>query len=232
MIDEPALSKLLQTLAHDLRGSLGANATFAKMLTEEYADVLDERALRWLCLMSNEYAKSQQKLDGLNEYARFFNYQPRFETCDVKNMLNECLSDKSLQNISILACHLDNCNGVEIVSDPELLSMVFLELFKNTLRHAKPANESGSLECDIAYTNVNHQHSISYVDNGTAIDGKDIDFILLPFKAVKKASHDLVNCGLGLSKVKQIVRVLNGKIEFSLGRKSFKGLQVTITLPI
>lgn len=111
--------------------------------------------------------------------------------------------------------------------DPDKLIQIMSNLISNSIKFTK---ENDTVEIITSLTeNGNYQIRVS--DNGPGIPEEKLPFIFDRFyRADEKADGTIPGSGLGLALVKEIVKLLGGKIAVKSG--SVKGTEFIISLPV
>ena len=112
----------------------------------------------------------------------------------------------------------------QIVSDPNQLQQVFLNLFNNAIYALK---ERISPEIRVRVTKENTTILISVSDNGCGFSSESMEKAFLPFYTTKPVGQ---GTGLGLSTVYGIIKGLGGDI--TLTSEQGAGSEFQIRLPI
>lgn len=231
-MNEADIKAILRAYAHDLRGSLSASASFAKMLNDEYAADLDERAQKWLGMMSSEYAITQKKLVSLSEYAQLIDYKVDFQACSLDKIVDTCAKQY------IVSPEPARFNRIDIIKDAlpqvrachKLLSLYFSELIANSAQHAKTDKSNVTALQGFISVNLHAQHyDIVYCDNGCELLATQLNYIQEPLKVLNAKSK--TTSGLGISTLKRIAELLGGSLAFTLGYEQHSGLCVSLRIP-
>ncbi|HJW30439.1 MAG TPA: ATP-binding protein, partial [Saprospiraceae bacterium] len=124
------------------------------------------------------------------------------------------------------------CSEDEVVMDhdPEKFTAIISNLLSNAIKFS-PENENVYISLGIHKEGEKEHLEISVKDNGIGIPREQLDLIFERFYQVdNEMSASGIGTGVGLSLVRELVHLLNGKIEVtsSLG----KGTKFTVTLPI
>lgn len=132
---------------------------------------------------------------------------PSFRKCNVSETLCECLitfeSEWDNKNLEINA---DIEEDVYISSDPEMLMIIWANLFSNALKFTP---EGGKINVKLK-KNGNYV-TVSVSDTGCGMDEKTIERIFDKFYQ-GDTSHSEKGNGLGLALVKRVIDMLGGEI--------------------
>jgi len=247
MPNEAHLKSLLTGIAHDLRGSLGASASLAKMLKNRHINTLDERALKWLDMISTEYSTSKRKLLGISSMADLFDYSVQTAPCSLAEIVGKAMletksflaSDEHDSTQLMFDIQCDTYNLATIVTSYELITLFINELFLNSAAHASPTqparrdadNTPVIIKSEFRYVAKDNSFLLLYVDNGHLLTTKDIEYIQTPFNTLKNSRSAAQSAGLGLSKLARIAELLNATLIFDIGTKQYTGLQISLEIP-
>jgi signal transduction histidine kinase len=93
-----------------------------------------------------------------------------------------------------------------ILGNEQLLTVVFLNLIDNACKYSSDNKVTVSLK------SINKTIEISFIDNGIGIPQSDLEIIFLPFQRASN-SKEIKGHGIGLSLVKNIIEIHDGKID-------------------
>ena len=116
--------------------------------------------------------------------------------------------------------------GLSLTTDPELLTKILQNLIDNSAKY----NTSERKQVVISAIESRRNVQIVVSDNGIGIPDADKDRVFERFYRVPtKDIHDIRGYGIGLSYVKQVMKILNGRIEL---KDNFpQGSVFTLTFP-
>ena len=220
---------LLRRIAHDLRGNVGSSASLAKMIEQNYSDVLDERALKWLSLITKEYERAQMQLSRVSQLGRLFNCQVEQTVCDAKELFMQsvdklCTVNESAQGIKTkYSCKLSS----PLLSDPILLSELLLELVTNSIRYAKPKGQD-DLVLSLSISENQHNVNLIYADNGSILSPLDVEPLMIKKEPMFSSK---LRPSLGIAKIRQISKILDAELAFGIDKERQSGLMVGLVLP-
>ncbi|RZM27985.1 MAG: HAMP domain-containing histidine kinase [Pedobacter sp.] len=119
-----------------------------------------------------------------------------------------------------------NAPAGNINTDPDKLDTIISNLIDNALKYA---GDDAQISVSYLVTPKNWQLAVS--DTGKGISKENLPFIFDNFYRVDTGElHDVKGYGLGLSHVKQLTEILNGKIEVLSGIDA--GICFTLTFPL
>ena len=112
-----------------------------------------------------------------------------------------------------------------ITGDPQRLQQILVNLINNSAKFT----EKGGIHVRILRSDPNHW-KLEVSDTGSGIPENEIPYIFETFRQVENTTtRQHGGFGLGLSIVKQLVELLNGKIDVKSNLNN--GSTFTITLP-
>ena len=217
------LGEMSSGLAHELRNSMGAILGFIKLLKKERPEPTSQS--RTLGAIFNEAMSMESMLQRFLAFAK--PYQLKLDKADLRKIVEECHSGlkETLREKRIeFALHWDP-DVVPILADPLLLKQSFQNLMQNSVE-AMP--NGGKLTVDLRQVSPpsgDKAISVAFTDTGCGIPKEIQDKVFNPFFTAKENGT-----GLGLSFVRKIIHLHNGRIE--LESQPGRGTQFTLYLPL
>lgn len=236
---ESHVKTIFRALAHELRGSIGACASFAEIIKHDHQDKFDEQTLRRLDMMTLEYAKAKQILQEMSSYAKFLDIKVDTAECSLaaiaSSALLECngilVQEGSATSQTASSVLLDVEGNALVNVNSDLLYQFLLEVLLNSVRHAVPKNylhEPAIIRCHLNCEVTTEGFTLCLTDNGHLLTENALDFMQKPFKTLKNSRALYNSAGLGLSKLLRIADLLNGTLSFGIGKGEYAGLQVML----
>lgn len=220
---ETLRTDFVSNVSHEMKTPLAVIQSYSALLCsdkltdaerKEYAQVIGDATRRLASLITNIL-----KLNKL-ENQQIFPERTRF---DLSEQLCTCLlefeSEWEKKGISI---DTDIEDGVMISSDPELLSVVWSNLFSNAIKFT---DEGGAVKLSVK--REGGAARVSVTDTGCGIDGETGRHIFDKFYQ-GDTSHAAKGNGLGLALVKRIIDIVDGEI----GVRSAPGEGSTFTVTL
>ena len=214
---ETLRTDFIANVSHELKTPLAVMQNYGAMLQQPglteaervgYAKAITAASRRLADLVTNIL-----KLDRLENQQIY----PDKKTFDLGEQLCQCLVGfENTWEEKGIGIETDIADGVSIRSDPELLSLVWNNLFSNALKFTEPGGTVGlalKQEGDLAVVTV--------YDTGCGIAPEVGKHIFEKFYQ-GDASHAAQGNGLGLALVKRVVDIMGGEIavESEVGRGS------------
>jgi len=201
------LEAFAYSISHDLRGPLRAINGFSEILTEDYAQTLDDDAKGHLGRIRNASLRMEQLIDDLLELSRLSQRQLQRETVDLSRMvhaINEDLRQSHPDRTVQLSVH----DNMMISADPKLLQIMMENLIGNAWKFT--ARETVAHIC--IGSDLEHGKRCFYIcDNGVGFDMAYADKL---FGAFQRLHHqnEFAGTGIGLATVQRIVNRHAGRI--------------------
>ena len=214
----------INNVSHEIKTPISSIQGFAKLLEDEnlpeaerkeYAEIIIEESNRLLNLSTNILRLSKIQNQGKIVRKDHINIteQLRKAIAVLENKWNE----KSLTfNISAKDVYYDG--------DEELTFQVWMNLIDNAIKFSK---QNGKITIDVK--EENDEVVVKIKDNGMGMSKEEQERIFTRFYQIDK-SHSQEGSGLGLSIVKSIIDLSDGKIEVE--SKENSGTTFIIKLPI
>jgi light-regulated signal transduction histidine kinase (bacteriophytochrome) len=227
------LDSFAYVASHDLKEPLRGIHNYAEMLSEEYADKLDQAGKEKLATLSRLSQRMSELLESLLEYSRLG--RTEFSNTDVD--LNLVASEAvDLLQSRIQADHVS-------IRIPRPLPVVkgdrlrLVEVFMNLISNAIKYNDKATKEIEIGFeTSSSGGPPVLYVqDNGIGIEEKHYKQIFQIFRRLHAVNEYGGGSGAGLTIVRKIIDRIGGSIwlksivgqsttfYFTLGRETSSG---------
>lgn len=204
---ETLRTDFISNVSHELKTPLAVLQNYGALL--EQPDLSEEKRM--------EYAKSITRVTKhlselitnilrLNKLENQ-NIHPTVKACNLSEMLCECLlgfeNSWEAKNLDI---EINIQSDVNICTDPELLTLVWNNLFSNAIKFTP---EGGRI--DVSMKSEGNTVTVSVSDTGCGMDEVTIKRIFDKFYQ-GDTSHSAKGNGLGLALVKRVIDLLNGEI--------------------
>ncbi|HCT31059.1 MAG TPA: hypothetical protein DIW31_10085 [Bacteroidales bacterium] len=219
--------KFLTLLSHELKSPLNAIEGYLKLMQEkqagenidDYQDMIDRSLSR---------VKSMRTL--IMDLLDLTRIDSGKKKRDLRELDLELIAKSAMDGMTPLAVQrdvkliLDIEEQQPLMADAEEMEIIFNNLISNAVKYNK---DGGSVKCVIRSTQG--EMIIKVIDTGFGIEADDIPKLFQEFSRIKNAStRNISGSGLGLSIVKKLVDLYNGKIEV----ESIPGQGTTFTLRI
>jgi len=194
------LSEYAHMVSHDLKSPLRSIDALTAWLKEDHEKDLGKEGVEKIELVRNNVAKMDALVGGILDYSTVGKNKKITTEINLNTMVNDLMNFIEIPNhINVeLVDTLPNFNG-----DKHRIQQLFQNLIVNAI--ANNDKEKGWVK--VGYNSKNQFYYIK--DNGKGIEKSYLKKI---FKAFFKLENNPSSVGLGLSIVKKIVEVYNGKV--------------------
>ena len=220
---ETLRTDFIANVSHELKTPLSVIQNYGTMLQQP--DLPEEQRIEYAKTVTASSRRLADLITNILKLNRLENQQifPEKQTYDLGEQLCECLlgfeSTWEKKNIDI---DTDIVDGVIIESDPELLTLVWNNLFSNAMKFTEPGGKvSLTLKTDEEFAVV------QVSDTGCGISPEIGQHIFEKFYQ-GDTSHATQGNGLGLALVKRIADIVGGEI--SVTSELGKGSTFTVRL--
>jgi signal transduction histidine kinase len=198
------LNDFAYVVSHDLKAPLRGITSLSEWLLADYADVFDDEGKKMVNLLISRVQRLHKLIDDILQYSRVG--RAKVEKKDVN--LNQVIS-----------------NLVEILNIPEHIKIEILnqlptifcdktrieQLFQNLISNAIKFIDKSEGLIKITCTEEQEFYKFSVSDNGIGIESQHFDKIFQLFQKLTSL-QDSESTGVGLSLVKKIVELHDGKV--------------------
>lgn len=194
------------SVSHDLRAPLRAVGGYAKMLEEDYNDVLDQKGKRLITVIQESASKMGLLIDELLQFSRLGRKELTKTVVDMKAIAETALYElnKSVQHsaeITIQTFH-------PALADASLMSHVWANLLSNAIKYSSKT-ESPRIEIKSEERDGKIIYSIK--DNGVGFDMQYSHKLFGVFQRLH-TSDEFEGTGVGLATAQRIIEKHGGKI--------------------
>ncbi len=212
----------VSNVSHEIKTPVSAMRGFAELLSE--GGLSAEEQKEYLSLIYNEAQRISRLCENMLRMSRLENQAlvTRHEPVAADEQIRKCvilLAEKWEGRAYEFDLKLPS---MRIVSDPDLLQQIWLNLIDNAMKYSSPGSVihiSGEQKAEKIIVTVR--------DEGIGIPEEKQAHIFDAFYQCEE-SHKKDGNGLGLSIVKRILELLNGRIECKSA--AGKGTQMTVTI--
>lgn len=227
-----AKNDFLSNMSHDMRTPLNAIiglSELAEMKVEknsevcEYLKKINFSSKHLLALINDilDMAKIEQGKIELKE-----------ENFDIINLVSEIVSVFRKQNNNRTINLIFDLENKELKGDTLRISQILNNLISNAIKFS---SDDGVIDISVIQSSSNYREYGVYQfiikDNGIGMSEEFLKRIFMPFEREERfVSGYISGTGLGMPIVKNIVNVMNGKIDVK--SKIGEGTEFTITIPL
>ena len=227
---EKMKSTFVGVVSHELRTPLNAIIGYTEMLKESIYGSLNEKQTsvaeriivntqRLLAMVGDLLDEAQMKAGKLFIKKQVFKTSSLLE--NMHATMDKITTDKGLY----LTDEFDPNMPETIMGDPQRLQQIIVNLVNNSAKFTS----KGGIHVGISRSDTSHWN-LEVIDTGSGIPEKEIPYIFETFRQVENTTtRQHGGSGLGLSIVKHLVELLNGKITVKSDLNI--GSTFTITLP-
>jgi two-component system, NtrC family, nitrogen regulation sensor histidine kinase NtrY len=211
-----AWGSLARKLAHEIKNPLTPIQLIIDRLKNKYSSQLSEKDKNNfkdnLKIINNQIKQIEKLVNEFSDFARM--PKPIFQKNDLVELTIENIRLLQELDTSIEIKFKSNSPIIDLESDKEQLSRVFLNLIKNSIEsiQQKDQNDNNTnKKIDIELNDHDDHINLTIIDTGIGFENlkSNIKDILNPYFTTKKNGT-----GLGLSIVNKIINDHNGNIEF------------------
>lgn len=194
------------SVSHDLRAPLRAITGFAGLLNEEYSEVLNKEAKRYLSIIQSGTKQMSQLIDDLLQFSRVGRAEIQKKVFNPTKYISELIK-KERGN-----CKCGTVFSIEnlppLYGDSNMLNLVFNNLILNAIKFSKDAEKP---KITIGHCQVDGSDTYFVRDNGVGFDMRYSDKLFKVFQRLH-SSQDFEGTGVGLAIVARIIQKHGGKV--------------------
>ncbi|HYQ47559.1 MAG TPA: ATP-binding protein [Thermodesulfovibrionales bacterium] len=209
------LESFAYSVSHDLRAPLRNIDGFSKILMDEYAGTLPERAQHYLNRVRNGTCRMSTLIDDILAFSKIGRADLNFRKMSAQTIVKSVLEHYSME-IEARGVKVEVHDLPEINCDTVLMQSLFSNLISNALKYARNTEHP---KIEIGYDKA--QNAIFIRDNGVGFDMQYHDKIFQIFQRLH-LPEEYEGTGIGLAIVKRIAERHHGKVwaESELGKGS------------
>lgn len=201
------LESFSYSVSHDLRAPLRIIDGFAKIMSEEYKNKLDDEGKRFIEAIRSNAQHMGQLIDDLLNFSRIGRQELTMHEVNMNDLVKSVISSFHILNkndntqIQIKALSACRC-------DENLIRQVWINLLSNAFKYSRKREQplitisSQETETEVIY---------SIKDNGVGFDMEFADKLFGVFQRLHKVS-EYEGTGVGLALVSRIVTKHRGKV--------------------
>ncbi|MEO9570028.1 MAG: ATP-binding protein [Polaribacter sp.] len=196
------LNDYAHMVSHDIKTPLQSIEALTTWILDDYSRVLDDPGKETLKLIKENVEKMDTLIKGILQYSTVGKIEKELYDVNLNSLVNDILRDlNSNENVTfVIPNKLPTVKG-----DRYRLDKLFLHLIDNAIKY----NDKEEIIIEIGFNEDAKFWHFYIKDNGNGIEEKYFDKI---FVAFQKLEDDYKSAGIGLSIVKKIIDVYNGKI--------------------
>ncbi|MHC1690087.1 MAG: PAS domain S-box protein [Bacteroidales bacterium] len=218
------LETFTYSVSHDLKAPLRGIDGYSKLLSDLYANELNDEAKNFISTIRKSTQLMSQLIDDLLQYSRLERSQMRNETVMIKSFIDAILKINEDEIISHRFSVITDIPEASITADYNGIQMALRNLIENAIKFTKTVPEP---TIEIKQKESERCWTISVKDNGIGFDMKYSQRIFEIFQRLHRV-EDYPGTGIGLAMVAKAMQRMNGRA----WAESTPGLGATFYLEI
>jgi signal transduction histidine kinase len=200
------LESFSYSVSHDLRTPLRAISGYAKILEEDYSNVIDAEGKRLLGEVISNAKRMGMLIDGLLTFSRLGRKAIQKSHIDMNTLVRNVLSEISAS--TVLKAKINFSNLLPVVADYNLLYHVITNLLSNAIKYSSK-KEKPVIEIKSLRENEMLVYEIS--DNGIGFDMQYVHKLFGVFHRLH-SNEEFPGTGVGLAIVQRIIEKHDGMV--------------------
>ncbi|HNW91065.1 MAG TPA: ATP-binding protein, partial [Bacteroidales bacterium] len=201
------LEAFAYSVSHDLRAPLRAINGFSKILSEDYAKIIDDEGKRLCGIIQSEANRMGQLIDDLLAFSRLSRSSMQVTLTDMTDMVRQIFDEaKEQYPDNKINFHLSELLPVSV--DANLIRQVWINYLSNALKFS---SKKEIIEIEVGcYKNLGE--IIYFVkDNGAGFDMNYVNKLFGVFQRLHNI-NEFYGTGVGLAIVQRIINRHGGKV--------------------
>jgi len=194
------------SVSHDLRSPLRAIDGYARMLEEDFLEILNDEGKRQLATIQYNAKKMGNLIDDLLSFSRLGKQDLRKTTVNMKQLAENVLHDMNNQLNPKAEIKIGNLHPIQ--GDQSLINQVFVNLLSNAIKYSSK-KERPLIEVQSRLNETEIVYSVK--DNGAGFDMQYADKLFGVFQRLHKAK-EFDGTGVGLAIAQRIIIKHSGRI--------------------
>jgi PAS domain S-box-containing protein len=226
-----AVNKELETftysVSHDLKAPLRGIDGYSKLLSELYANQLNEEAKHFITTIRSSTMQMNQLIDDLLKYSRLERSQLQIQPLKIRSVIESILKMNEDEIVANDFSVQVDVPEIKLIADLNGIQIALRNLIENAIKFTKKATNPEIL---IKLAENQDYWIISVSDNGIGFDMKYSERIFEIFQRLQRA-EDYPGTGIGLAMVAKTMQRMNGKVraESKVGQGSTFYLEISKT---
>ena len=196
------LQEYAHVVSHDLKSPLRSIYALVNWLKEDNMDKLDADSLQHIYHIESTLEKMEQLIKDVLTYSSINTIRNKKDDVDISSVLNHVIEMMFVPDNIKICIH---SKMPVLKGDKTKLQQLFQNLIGNAIKYND--KENGIIQ--IKATELDNYFQFSIIDNGIGIEKKYHKTIFKVFHSIEKKKN---SSGIGLSIVKKIVQLHDGKI--------------------
>jgi signal transduction histidine kinase len=200
------LESFSYSVSHDLRAPIRHIAGFSELLTKVGADKLDDKAKRYIAMITESAEQAGQLIDDLLEFSRMGRTELKTRELPLTQVVRDVWSKLGPERAGReIELHVGDLPAVK--ADPAMLDVAMGNLLSNAVKYT--ARQAKAV-IDVESRSDGDEVVISIRDNGVGFDMKYVDKLFGVFQRLH--GDEFEGVGIGLANVKRIVERHGGRV--------------------
>lgn len=195
------------SVSHDLRAPIRGIDGFARIMIEDYSNILDQEGLRILNVIAANSKIMGQLIDDLLAFYRVSKVEPKRENVNMTQMALDVIQIVT-QNYPEKAVSTQVGNLPIVKGDASMLKQVWLNLISNSFKYSANAAEP---KVEIGLIDGENEETFFVKDNGAGFDEQYSGKLFKVFQRLH-SNEEFDGTGIGLAIVDRIVGRHGGKV--------------------
>jgi PAS domain S-box-containing protein len=200
------LESFSYSVSHDLRAPLRSINGYAKMIEEDYQEVLDDEGKRLLSIVQHNAQRMGKLIDDLLSFSRLGRKELQKSTIHAKEFIEAAINE--LNKLAPHHAEIKTGRLADFQADYALINQVFVNLLSNAVKYSSK-KEKPVITIDSEIKNNEVIYRIS--DNGAGFDMKYSDKLFGVFQRLH-SDTEFEGTGVGLAIVQRIITKHGGKV--------------------
>jgi signal transduction histidine kinase len=202
------LEAFCYTIAHDLRGPLRAQHSFAQVLIEDYGGVLDEDGRNYAQRIKSAAERLENLVDDLLAYSRVSRSEMKIERISLHKVITAACGEMSFLIDEVSATVEIESFDYHVYAHETALRIAITNLLSNALKFRKPESPP---RIQIRAEKRGEYVRLWVIDNGIGIAPEYFEQIFGVFHRLHKVGK-YSGTGVGLAIVQKAVERMEGKV--------------------
>ncbi len=202
-----SLEAFSYSVSHDLKGPLWHITGFAEMISEKYADKLDEAGKKYLYRIISNTHRMKNYVDALLKLSQYSKDVLVRSKIDLTAMIRGILEDNE-NNQSNRKAKLIIADNMTAYGDTALVQVVIHNLIENALKFTK---QRSTARIEFGTAKIDGETVYFIRDNGVGFRMENAKRLFSPFKRCHVDS-EFPGYGIGLATVQRIIHHHGGRI--------------------
>ncbi len=221
------LKNFAHVVSHDLKSPLRSMSALISWIKEDNEESFDEETHTNFDLLLKKISKMDSLINGILKYSSIDKIEKVHQNVDLQKVVNEIIETVYIpENVTITI----KTPLPVVVGD----KFRFQQLFQNLISNAIKYNDKEDGKVIVNVEDHTTKYIFSVKDNGIGIDKKYHKKIFKVFETLGKHNENKDSTGVGLSIVKKIIDLYNGKmwVESELHKGTTFFFELKKSLPV